>query len=162
MQQLIEKLVTDFERGKLSRRQLAATLAGLVAAGANAAPSASDFKAVGVNHVTLRVPDVQRSTTFYQELFGMPMRKSAPTVNILSLNPNCFFGIEAAKEKGPAVDHFSLGIQNFKSEEAAAKLKKRGVKLDGVSKEGLKFVDPDGLLVQLNAPDYPGYLPGQQ
>jgi catechol 2,3-dioxygenase-like lactoylglutathione lyase family enzyme len=162
MQQLIEKMVIDFERGKLSRRQLAATLAGLFAAGANAAPAASDFKAVGVNHVTLRVPDVQRSTAFYQELFGMPMRKSAPTVNILSLNPNCFFGIEAAKEKGPAVDHFSLGIQNFKSEEAAAKLKKRGLKLDGVSKEGLKFVDPDGMLVQLNAPDYPGYLPGQQ
>ena len=44
----------------------------------------------------------------------------------------------------------------------AAKLKKRGLKLDGVSKEGLKFVDPDGMLVQLNAPDYPGYLPGQQ
>src|SRR6202166_145458 len=162
MQQLIEKLVTDFERGKLSRRQLAATLAGLVATGANAAPSASDFKAVGVNHVTLRVPDVQRSTKFYQEVFGMPMRKSAPTVNILSLNQNCFFGIEAAKDKGPAVDHFSLGIQGFKSEEAAAKLKKRGLKLDGVSKEGLKFVDPDGMLVQLNAPDYPGYLPGQQ
>src|ERR1700693_6403929 len=100
MQQLIEKLVTDFERGKLSRRQLAATLAGLVAAGANAAPSASDFKAVGVNHVTLRVPDVQRSTTFYQELFGMALRKAAPTVNILSLKPNCIFGIEAGREKG--------------------------------------------------------------
>src|ERR1700681_3727984 len=162
MEQLIEKLVTDFERGKLSRRQLASTLAGLVAAGAHAAPSDSNFKAVGVNHVTLRVPDVQRSTKFYQEVFGMPMRKSAPTVNILSLNANCFFGIEAAKEKEPAVDHFSLGIQNFKSEEAAAKLKKRGLKLDGVSKDGLKFVDPDGMLVQLNAPDYPGYLPGQQ
>jgi catechol 2,3-dioxygenase-like lactoylglutathione lyase family enzyme len=146
----------------LSRRQLASALAGLVAVGANGAPSASDFKAVGVNHVTLRVPDVQRSTKFYQDVFGMPMRKSSPTVNILSLNPNCFFGVEAAKEKGPAVDHFSLGIQDFKSEEAAAKLKKRGLKLDGVSKEGLKFVDPDGLLVQLNAPDYPGYLPGQQ
>src|SRR5450755_2941390 len=110
MQQIIESLVTDFENGRLSRRQLASALAGLIAAGANAAPSASDFKAVGVNHVTLRVPDVQRSTKFYQDVFGMPMRKSSPTVNILSLNPNCFFGIEAAKEKGPAVDHFSLGI----------------------------------------------------
>ena len=29
MQQLIEKMVTDFERGKLSRRQLASALAGL-------------------------------------------------------------------------------------------------------------------------------------
>jgi catechol 2,3-dioxygenase-like lactoylglutathione lyase family enzyme len=161
MQQLIEKLVTDFETGKLSRRQLASALAGLVAVTANAAPAASDFKAVSVNHVTLRVPDVQRSTKFYQEIFGMPMRKSSPTVNILSLNPNCFFGIEAAKEKGPAVDHFSLGIQNFKPEEAAEKLKKRGLNPSGISNEGLKFTDPDGMLVQLNAPDYPGYVPGK-
>jgi len=161
MQQLIEKMVTDFERGKLSRRQLASALAGLVATGANAAPSSSDFKAVSVNHVTLRVPDVQRSTKFYQEVFGMPMRKSSPTVNILTLNTNCFFGIEAAKEKGPAVDHFALGIQNFKVEDATSKLEKRGLKLSGVSKEGLKFTDPDGVLVQLNAPDYPGYVPGK-
>ena len=91
----------------------------------------------------------------------MPMRKSSPTVNILSLNANCFFGIEAANEKGPAVDHFSLAIQDFKSAEVAAKLEKRGLKLAGVSKEGLKFVEPDGMLVQLNAPDYPGYLPGK-
>jgi catechol 2,3-dioxygenase-like lactoylglutathione lyase family enzyme len=160
MQQFIEKMVTDFEKGKLSRRQLASALAGLVAAGANAAPSASDFKAVGVNHVTLRVPDVERSTKFYQEVFGMPMRKASPTVKILTLNANCFFGIEAANEKAPAIDHFALGIQDFKSEEAAEKLRKRGLKLSGVSKEGLKFVDPDGILVQLNAPDYPGYLPG--
>jgi catechol 2,3-dioxygenase-like lactoylglutathione lyase family enzyme len=161
MQQVIEKMVTDFEKGKLSRRQLASALAGLVAGGAKAAPSASDFKAVSVNHVTLRVPDVQRSTKFYQEVFGMPMRKSSPTVNILTLNANCFFGIEAANEKGPAVDHFSLGIQDFKAQDAAAKLEKRGLKLSGVSKEGLKFIDPDGMLVQLNAPDYPGYVPGK-
>ena len=160
MQQLIEKMVTDFEMGKLSRRQLAAALAGLVAAGANAASSASDFKAVSINHVTLRVPDVARSTKFYQDVFGMPMRKSSPTVNILSLNPNSFFGVEAANEKGSAVDHFSLGIQNFKAEEAAAKLENRGLKLAGVSKESLKFIDPDGIQVQLNVPDYPGYLPG--
>ena len=55
----------------------------------------------------------------------------------------------------------SAGIQNFKVEDAAAKLEKRGLKLSGVSKEGLKFTDPDGILVQLNAPDYPGYVPGK-
>lgn len=161
MQQLIEKLVADFERGKLSRRQLAATLAGLVGAGANAASGASDFKAVSISHVTLRVPDVQRSTKFYQEVFGMPMREESPTVKILSISANSFFGIEAANEKGTAVDHFSLGIEKFKAEDAAAKLQKRGVKLDGVSKDGLKFIDPDGITVQLNAPDYPGHVPGK-
>jgi len=161
MQQLIEKLVIDFERGKLSRRQLAATLAGLVAAGANAAPSASDFKAVSISHVTLRVPDVQRSTRFYQEVFGMPMKEESPTVKILSITANSFFGIEAANEKGTAVDHFSFGIEKFKAEDAAAKLQKRGLKLAGVSKDGLKFIDPDGITVQLNAPDYPGHVPGK-
>lgn len=163
MQLLIENLIAEFEKGKLNRRQLASALLGLAAVGANAAPSDPDLKVVGVNHVTLRVPDVERSTKFYQDVFGMTMRKASPTVKILTLNPNCFFGIEAAKDKGPAaVDHFSLAIQSFKSEDVAAKLKSRGLKLDGVSKEGLKFVDPDGLLVQLNAVDYPGYLPGQQ
>jgi len=48
-------------------------------------------------------------------------------VNILTLNANCFFGIEAANDKGPAVDHFALGFQNFKVEDAAAKLEKRGL-----------------------------------
>jgi catechol 2,3-dioxygenase-like lactoylglutathione lyase family enzyme len=161
MQQLIEKLVADFERGKLSRRQLAATLAGLVAAGANAASGASDFKAVSISHVTLRVPEVQRSTKFYQEVFGMPMKEESPTVKILSISASSFFGIEAANEKGTAVDHFSLGIEKFKAEDAAAKLQKRGLQLAGVSKDGLKFIDPDGITVQLNAPDYPGHVPGK-
>ena len=155
MQQLIEMMVTDFEGGKLSRRQLAAALAGLVAVGANAA-STPDLKVVGVNHVTLRVPDVERSTKFYQEVFGMTMRKASPTVKILGLSPNCFFGIEAANGKGAGVDHFALGIPNFKPKEAGAILEKRGLKPD-VAKDGLKFLDPDGILVQLNAPDYPGY-----
>ena len=160
MLDLIEKMVMDFERGRLSRRQLTSALAGLVAASANAAPSASDFKAVGVNHVTLRVPDVQRSTKFYQEVFGMPMKEESPTVKILSITANSFFGIEAANEKGAAVDHFAFGIENFKVEEAAAKLRKRGLK-PAVSKDGLKFIDPDGITVQLNAPDYPGHVPGK-
>jgi len=98
---------------------LASAFTGVVAAGANAAPTTADFKAVSVNHVTLRVPDVQRSTRFYQDLFGMPMKKSSPTVNILALNPNCFFGIETDKGKGAAVDHFSLGIQDFHAHAAA-------------------------------------------
>jgi hypothetical protein len=54
-----------------------------------------------------------------------------------------------------------LGIPNFKPKEAGAKLEKLGLKPD-VAKDGLKFFDPDGISVQLNAPDYPGYLPGQQ
>jgi len=70
MLQVIEKMITDFERGKLSRRQLASTLAGLVTASVSAAPNGSDFKTVSISHVTLRVPDVQRSTSFTRKFSG--------------------------------------------------------------------------------------------
>jgi catechol-2,3-dioxygenase len=72
MQLIIERMVRDFERGRLTRRQLAASLAVLVT-GAQAAPKPSSLRAgVSLNHVTVRIPDVQRTSAFYQEFFGMP------------------------------------------------------------------------------------------
>src|SRR5437868_6440255 len=58
MQILIEKMLNDFERGTLSRRQLAATLAGLAVAPALAKPAlaAPSLRAITLNHVTVRVP----------------------------------------------------------------------------------------------------------
>ena len=89
----------------------------------------------------------------------MPLKTESPTLKLLSLNRNCFFGVEGITGgKSPAVDHFSLGIQDFKLNDAVAKLKNRGFQAV-VSKESLKFEDADGITVQLNAPDYPGYLP---
>ncbi len=71
MQLIIERLLNDFERGSLTRRQLAASLAAL-ATGAQGASKKEDLKAVTLNHVTVRVPDVQKTSRFYQEFFGMP------------------------------------------------------------------------------------------
>ena len=65
MEVLVEKMLGDYERGVLSRRQLAATLAGLasrrpsLATPARAAPS---LKAITLNHVTVRVPDLQKTS----------------------------------------------------------------------------------------------------
>ena len=71
MQQIIDGLLNDFERGSLTRRQLAASLALLVT-GAQAAPKDSGIKAVTLNHVTVRVPDLHKTSQFYQDFFGMP------------------------------------------------------------------------------------------
>jgi len=51
-----------------------------------------------------------------------------------------------------------LGIANFRQDEAVAKLKKLGLASE-VAKESLKSRDPQGLMIQLTLPDYPGYLP---
>ena len=156
MRLVIERLLNDFERGRMNRRQLAATLAAL-ATGAQAAPKESGLKAVTLNHVTVRVPDVQKTSRFYQDFFGMPLKQHSEKTHILGVGKS-FFGIE---QKGtPAgLDHYDFGIAGFDADAVLAKLKSRGLKVEpGGTKESFKFWDPDGFLVQLNGPDYEGHV----
>jgi catechol 2,3-dioxygenase-like lactoylglutathione lyase family enzyme len=158
MQLLIERMLTDYEHGHVTRRQLALSLAVLVS-GAQAAPKDTELKAVTINHVTVRVPDLHRTSQFYQEFFGMPLKQQSATVHILGVG-NSFFGIEQGdKRQTAAVDHYDFGIAGFNADEARAKLKKRNLNFgSGTSKESFKFHDPDGFQIQLNGPDYVGHV----
>ena len=157
MQLVIEKLLNDFEHGGLTRRQLAIALAALVSSAVQAGPKEEGLKAVTLNHVTVRVPDVHKTSQFYQEFFGMPLKQHSEKTHILGVG-NSFFGIE---EKGtPAgLDHYDFGIAGFNADAVLAKLKARNLKLEpGGTKESFKFWDPDGFLVQLNGPNYEGHV----
>jgi catechol 2,3-dioxygenase-like lactoylglutathione lyase family enzyme len=157
MIQTIETLLNRFERGTLNRRQLALSLAALVSS-AQAAPKDTELKAVTINHVTVRVPDLHRTSRFYQEFFGMPLKQQSAKIHILGVGDS-FFGIEQGDGKTASVDHYDFGISGFNADEARAKLKKRNLKYaDGNSKETFKFHDPDGFQIQLNAPDYVGHV----
>jgi catechol 2,3-dioxygenase-like lactoylglutathione lyase family enzyme len=163
MIETIERMLKDLEDGKLSRRQFAVSLAAL-AAGACAAPGAlavpvpTGFRATTINHVTVRVPDLHRTSQFYQEFFGMPLKQQSATVHILGVGDS-FFGIEQGESKTtPTVDHYDFGIARFNADEVRAKLSERGLKFDSTSKESFKFFDPDGFHVQVNAPDYVGHV----
>jgi len=120
MQLLIEKMLTDFERGGMTRRQLALSLAALVTS-AEAAPKEENLRAVTLNHVTVRVPDIHRTSQFYQEFFGMPLKQHSANVHILGVGKS-FFGIE---QKGTAasLDHFDFGIAGFNADKAIEKIK---------------------------------------
>jgi len=164
MIETIERMLDDLERGKLSRRQFAVSLAA-VAAGAHAAPAAlatpvpTGFRAVSINHVTVRVPDLHRTSQFYQEFFGMPLKQQSATVHILGVGDSSFFGIVQGESKTAAVDHYDFGIAHFNADEVRSKLRERGLKFsDSASKESFKFSDPDGFHVQVNAPDYVGHV----
>jgi catechol 2,3-dioxygenase-like lactoylglutathione lyase family enzyme len=157
MQLLIDKMLSGFERGHVTRRQLAFSLAALVT-GAQAAPKETELKAVTINHVTVRVPDLHRTSQFYQEFFGMPLKQQSKTIHILGVGRS-FFGIEQGEGQTATVDHYDFGIAGFNADEARAKLKKRNLKVaDGNSQESFKFHDPDGFQVQLNGPDYVGHV----
>ncbi len=158
MQLVIEKLLNDFEHGGLTRRQLAAALAALVTGASQAAPKKDEgLKAVTLNHVTVRVADVHKTSQFYQEFFGMPLKQHSEKTHILGVGKS-FFGIEQ-KPGGPALDHYDFGIAGFDADAVLAKLKARDLKVEpGGTKESFKFWDPDGFLVQLNGPDYEGHV----
>jgi catechol 2,3-dioxygenase-like lactoylglutathione lyase family enzyme len=160
----IERMLTDLERGKLTRRQCAVSLATL-AAGTFAAPGAlaapakpTGFRAVSLNHVTVRVPDLHRTSQFYQEFFGMPLRQQSAKVHILGVGTS-FFGIEQGESQAATVDHYDFGIANFNADEVRAKLSELHLKFsDKTSQESFKFYDPDGFHVQVNGPDYVGHV----
>ncbi len=153
----IETMLNDFERGAVTRRQLALALAALVSSG-QAAPKDTGLKAVSLNHVTVRVPDLHRTSQFYQEFFGMPLKQQSAKIHILGVGSS-FFGIEQGDGPTAAVDHYDFGIAGFNADEARAKLKKRNLEFaNGNSAESFKFHDPDGFQVQLNGPDYVGHV----
>src|SRR5580698_505706 len=144
----IERMLDELECGKLSRRQFAVALANLAAGafsapGALASPPASTgFRAVSLNHVTVRVPDLHRTSLFYQQFFGMPLRQQSATVHILGVG-NSFFGIEQGTSQTATVDHYDFGIENFNADQVREQLSKLNLKFsDKTSKESFKFYDP--------------------
>lgn len=162
MNMLIEKMLNDFERGRLSRRQLAATLTGMAAAAAvpmAPALAAPSLKAITLNHVTVRVPNLQKTSKFYQDFFGMKLAQQSETIHILSVGES-FFGIEQ-KPGAAALDHYDFGLEGFDAKAMRAKVAAHGLQITPGSRgndESFKFNDPDGFVVQVNGPKYTGHV----
>ncbi len=157
MIETIEAMLNKFECGKLTRRQLVLSLAA-VAAGAQSAAKEEGFRAVSINHITVKVPDLHRTSNFYQEFFEMPLKQHSAKTHILGVG-DCFFGIEQGDCQAARVDHFDFGIAGFDADAVRTTLSKLNLKFDSSnSKESFKFYDPDGFLVQVNAPDYVGHV----
>ena len=76
MERFIDRLIDEFDSGKLSRREFCETMAvatAVLAAGgaaANAAPQ-SGFTMLGVNHLSYSCPDYRLARDFYRDVFGM-------------------------------------------------------------------------------------------
>lgn len=74
VEHVLEDLVSRFEQGRCSRRDLLATLSALVAIGPveyAATMPVPPFRCRELNHVTLRVRDLRRSRQFCAQLLGL-------------------------------------------------------------------------------------------
>lgn len=147
MKRTISRLLEAYEEGKMSRRDLVQGLALLAAASGTA--SAAGFQGNSINHISLYVSNLQRSTDFYQHTFGC-------TVNKRDGNNQLVFGKNflVLRPGNPAgkVDHFAIGVDGFNKDAVTADLKARGTTpLDQEGDFGFHVVDPDGYPVQLSA-----------
>ena len=145
MTSTISKLLATYENGKLSRRDLVQGLA-LLTAGAGTM-SAAGFQGNSINHVSLYVSDLQRSSDFYQRVLG-------GTVNKRDGNNQLIFGkdflvLRPGKPPGK-VDHLAIGVDNFNEASVTADLKARGVTpMNEKGGVGFHVVDPDGFPIQI-------------
>ena len=152
----VECLVSRYEDGKMTRRDLVRALSALVVA-SSAVPKAqsSRIPVRTLDHVTLLVSDIERSIEFYQRVFEMPvMSRLGPTVN-LTAGSSCL-GLQPANNQEPRIGHYCLGIEGFDHEQILTRLGDHGVRGTVVDEETplLFFTDPDGITVQLQDQHY--------
>ena len=108
------------------------------------------FHGVDVNHVALRVADVDRARDFYQQLFGLPV--------LTHSGSSCFLGVGQnflALFQGRAgrMDHYCFSIDNYEVGAVTEKLRANDLR-PRRSGNRVYFPDPDGLTVQLAATNH--------
>ena len=152
MEQIIDRLVRDFEHGKLSRRQLIQSLA-VAASTAAAAPAAdpAPFKAVTVNHISYQVADYAKTRDFYAGLLGMEASHDDGRQCYLSFG-NTFLLPRNIRQgrTAPMVDHIAYTIETWNKDAVEAELKKRGLPIRPDTENSFHTKDPDGFDVQIS------------
>ena len=164
----IDSLFDQYERGRITRRNLVQTLAAMFVLPtkilAQDAPPSSEpiVRGLGVNHIGLTVSDIEKSYDFYHKLFGVT--KGWPATNAgtgIHLDfPVGYISVDSTAEKKGVITHFSISIDSIdqdsskrladKINEALPDAKARAAfqANDGVSTVNL--LDPDGFHVQIS------------
>src|SRR5215471_5404146 len=150
MHSIISDLVTRFEKGSLSRRELVRGLAMLAASTTAATAQENlDFKSANIDHVSIQVADLQRSIDFYQKMFGFSVVSESQPLGIVRLgNDRTLVSLNRQSPAG-IVDHFAIGIPRFSKEAAARYLTQLGASPPDDPGAGLHGKDPDGVNVQI-------------
>ena len=152
MHQEIERMVEDFETGRLSRRQLVRHLtaaAAVLAAGVRptGAQGERTFQATGVDHVALTVTDVDRSRRFYERHLGLEATSCSASQCFLDCGRDFLALFRGTR---PGLDHFAFAIEGYRPDNAVARLEATDLE---PRRHGNRvyFDNPDGLEVQVTA-----------
>jgi catechol 2,3-dioxygenase-like lactoylglutathione lyase family enzyme len=153
----IDALVGSYERGRIGRRQLLQALAALAAPVAAAAQGAPPSVARGRNlhHINLQVSDLARSEAFYRRLFGLgPTRVvQGPDNHGFDLPGGGIVILQRSDSPG-RIDHFCVGVDGFDAGRMRDAAATAGLAAQGTAGDNFFVRDPDGIRVQVSAPDW--------
>ena len=138
----------------------------------------------GLSHCTLNVTDRQRSTDFYQRVFGMPVQAHQGATVLLAIGRDRQFitmgSVTGALAPSPKIAHGCFTMEGFEPDKVMKALADYGVKPRGRSAEPpgplvsyvnlrgedrggakggtpeLYFTDPDGIIMQIQDTSYCG------
>jgi catechol 2,3-dioxygenase-like lactoylglutathione lyase family enzyme len=198
MSHRIDQIFDAYEQGRLSRREVIGAFASFLALGSSSASASEGAPKAGapkpgagstdneadyshlvtrrepgdgrahLNHVNLRVADVERSHAFYQRFFGLGL-VTTPTYNALDCGGGTFLSLQTKAlidleefrtapeavewartpdETAGTLEHFCLEVDDFDLEETAGELRAAGHEVVEVH-GNLLTSDPDGILVQV-------------
>ena len=163
MENIVAKLLQDFEQGKMSRRQLIQSLAVTATAAstvsmAPAAPAdgARLIKAININHNSFQVADYARTRDFYADLFGMAVSADDGKRQCrLTVGSNIIV-VRSTPSGTPKIDHVAYTLDHFEEQKEAirAEIKRRKIQtVPGHTDKSIHILDPDGFAVQMGGFD---------
>jgi catechol 2,3-dioxygenase-like lactoylglutathione lyase family enzyme len=131
------------------------------------------IETVGLDHIVLRVKNVERSVRWYKRVLGCEEERRVPDVGLHQLRlGNALIDVvdvngKIGKAGGAApgrkqrnVDHFAVQLRHFDEKELRVYLRRRGVKPGKVERRygaaghgpSMYVTDPDGNTVELKGP----------
>ena len=131
------------------------------------------MKPLGIDHVVLRVADIDRAIAFYREVIGCTEERSVEEIGLFQLRAGSALidlvpldselgrlGGAGPGDEGRNMDHFALRIEPFDEAALRAHLTSHGIEAGelkrryGAEGHGRSFyiTDPDGNTVELKGP----------
>ncbi len=106
---------------------------------------------MGLDHVVLQVPDLEKSAAFYRKFFGKETSRDRTPERIWFTAARTRLGLEKIAEgQTPHVDRFGIRVAAFDRAAITRKLGEIGVTvLPSTGKNVLRFRDADGFSVEL-------------
>src|SRR6266568_6787475 len=156
----INALLTAYERGTLTRRQLLQALAvGFVSPAQTSQPGGGGvMKPRLLHHVNVQVSNLARSEAFYRRVFDLAPthRVQGPDNHGFDLPAGGLIILQKSNQPG-RIDHFCIGVEDFDAERLRTTVKSAGIEgVQGKASDNFSVSDPDGLRVQVSAFDWRG------